>query len=60
MRLDNLIAVIVGLVLFFGSWFVMGLAFTTTIPGVVFFLALLIMCAGVGLPAYVLDRLDRR
>jgi uncharacterized membrane protein len=60
MRLDNLIAVLVGLVLFFASWFVMGLAFNTTIPGVVFFVALLMMTAGVGLPAYVLDRLDRR
>jgi hypothetical protein len=58
--MDNVIAVTIGLIMFFGSWFVMGLAFTTTIPGVVFFLALLLMCAGVGLPAYVLDRLERR
>lgn len=60
MRLDNLIAVIVGLVMFFGSWFVMGLAFNTTIPGVVFILALLLMTAGVSLPMAVLHRLDRR
>jgi hypothetical protein len=60
MRLDNLIAVIIGLVMFFASWFVMGLAFNTTIPGIVFLLALLLLTASVSLPMYVLDRLDRR
>lgn len=60
MRLDNLIAVIVGLIMFFASWFVMGLAFNTTIPAVVFTLAVLLMTAGVSLPMYVLNRLDRR
>lgn len=60
MRLDNLIAVIVGLVMFFASWWVFGLAFNTTIPAVVFCIGLALMTAGVSLPMYVLNRLDRR
>jgi hypothetical protein len=58
--MDNVIAVVIGLVMFFASWFVMGLAFNTTIPAVVFLLALVLLTASVSLPMYVLDRLDRR
>lgn len=62
MRLDNLIAVIAGLIMFFASWWVFGLAFTPglAIPGVVFLIGILLMTAGVSLPMAVLHRLDRR
>ena len=56
----NVIAVVIGLIMFFASWWVMGLAFNTTIPAIVFTLALLLMTAGVSLPIAVLNRLDRR
>ncbi len=60
MRLDNLIAVIAGLIMFFASWWVFGLAFNTEIPAIVFLLGILLMTAGVSLPMAVLHRLDRR
>jgi len=58
--MDNVIAVIVALVLFFLSWFLMGLAFNTTIPGIVFIAALLIMTLAVTAPIWILERLKRR
>lgn len=58
--MDNVIAVIVALVLFFLSWFLMGLAFNTTIPAIVFIGAILLMSLAVTAPIWILDRLERR
>ena len=58
--MDNLIAVIIALVLFFVSWFLMGLAFNTTIPALVFIFAVLLMSLAVTAPIWILDRLEKR
>jgi hypothetical protein len=58
--MDNVIAVIVALVLFFVSWFLFGLAFNTTIPAVVFIAAVVLMSLAVTAPLWILDRLEKR
>ena len=58
--MDNLIAVIIALVLFFVSWFLMGLAFNTTIPALVFSFAVVLMSLAVTAPIWILDRLEKR
>ena len=58
--MDNVIAVIIALVLFFLSWFLFGLAFNTTVPALVFAGAVVLMSLAVTAPLWILDRLEKR
>jgi hypothetical protein len=55
----NVVAFIIALALFVVGIFLMGVAVTlTAFQGLVFFVAILIVCLGIAVPIHILKRID--